>query len=334
MSSVAESDLVRGWQFSLSQAVRDPAQLLERLQLPSNLLAELQQAQTDFPLLVPESYLQRIQPGNAADPLLLQVLPLGAEVNAVPDFVLDPVGDGAARRAPGMLHKYQGRALLIAHHSCAVHCRYCFRRHYPYDEEPKSLAAWEPALTEIAADSSLHEILLSGGDPLLLSDRRLFALIDQLEDIPHLRRLRIHSRLPIVLPDRVTRDFIQRLKSLRLRSYLVVHANHAQELTGDCATALEELVAAGIPVMNQAVLLKGVNDSVEALEELCERCVDLGVLPYYLHQLDRVQGAAHFEVPVSRGLELIAALRVRLPGYAVPRYVVEEKSAPSKTPLV
>lgn len=323
----------RAWQKSLAGAIRDLPTLLKRVGVDSRLSIGPQPSETDFPVLVPDSYVRRIRPGDPADPLLLQVLPQVSEHLLVQEFTADPVQDAEACTAPGLLHKYHGRALLIAHGSCAVHCRYCFRRHFPYQEGPQSWDEWQPALEAIRQDSSLHEILLSGGDPLILSNRRLRQLLDALAEIPHVRRVRIHSRLPIVLPDRVTPGLISLLKSTRLRVVIVVHSNHARELTGDCAGALEQLVEAGFMVLNQAVLLRGVNDSVDALTELCERCIDLGVQPYYLHQLDRVQGAAHFEVPVETGRMLIREIRKRLPGYAVPRYVWEEPGGASKMPL-
>lgn len=321
------------WKNSLAEAVRDPRVLLERLGLPEQLILGSGAAVEQFSMLVPESYLSRMQPGNPADPLLLQVLPVSKESLPVPGFSDDPVSDAAARRQPGLLQKYQGRALLITQSACAVHCRYCFRRQYPYFSEPKRWEDWEPALDTIRADDTLREIILSGGDPLVASDLRLRTLIEHLAGIPHVRRLRIHSRLPIVLPNRVTDELLGVLRSTRLRPLLVVHANHARELVGDCADALRKLVDNGIPVLNQAVLLRGVNDSVEALHDLCERCVNLGVMPYYLHQLDRVRGAAHFEVSDETGLELIDQLRTRLPGYAIPRFVREIPDAASKVPV-
>ena len=207
--------------------------------------------------------------------------------------------------------------------ACAVHCRYCFRRHYPYGDEPKRLADWESAFKTIAADTTLHEVILSGGDPLMLTDARLQALCDRIAAIPHVTRLRLHTRLPIVLPERVTPRLLEILHAAGPTPIVVVHANHPQELAGTCADALRRLVRGGITVLNQAVLLRGVNDSVEAQAGLCEGLVDVGVIPYYLHQLDRVAGAAHFEVPEETGKALIAQLRRRLPGYAVPRYVRE-----------
>jgi EF-P beta-lysylation protein EpmB len=224
--------------------------------------------------------------------------------------------------------------LLITTNLCAIHCRYCFRRHYPYDEEPKSLAAWQPAIRHIAEDASIHEVILSGGDPLSLSDSRLCALVSAFREIPHLRRLRVHTRLPIVIPARVTNDLIDCLTNCRMAPYLVLHVNHSRELSEGVLHGIARLRQAGIVLLNQAVLLRGVNDTEAALLELCERLSNHGVLPYYLNQLDRVHGAAHFEVSISRGKELIKNLRERLPGYAVPRYVQDEPGVGSKTVLL
>lgn len=321
------------WHRSLAKAIRDPDELLDRLGLSGSLRPAVHQAARLFPLMVPESFLRRIEPSNPDDPLLRQVLPLFEETLDVPGFELDAVDDASFRLAPGLLKKYSGRALLIATGSCAVHCRYCFRRHYPYGEEPRRLDDWQPALDAIAEDFSIEEVLLSGGDPLMLTDQRLGDLLDRLEAIPHLRRLRIHTRLPIVLPDRVTGTLLDRLTKCRLTTVIVVHANHAAELVADCAEALRKLVAAPLTVLNQAVLLRGVNDSIEAQCNLSTALIDVGVLPYYLHQLDRVAGAAHFEVPVEEGRALIQEMRRRLPGYAVPRFVQEIPGEAHKTVL-
>ncbi|MGE3315974.1 MAG: EF-P beta-lysylation protein EpmB [Planctomycetaceae bacterium] len=323
----------RHWQRSLAEAVRDPAELVKLLQLPESIVPAARRAISEFPLLVPRSYLARMEMGNPRDPLLLQVLPLEAECDDVPGFVPDAVVEEPVRIVPGLLQKYPGRALLIATGACAVHCRYCFRRHYPYGNEPRRLDEWEPAFQALEADKSIHEIILSGGDPLMLNDARLEHLVTRLESIPHLLRLRVHTRLPIVLPDRVTVELIDLLKRTRLQPWIVVHANHPAEIAADCADALRTLVGAGLPVLNQAVLLRGINDALEPLVELSERLVNLGVMPYYLHQLDRVAGAAHFEVPIERGLALMDQLPNRLPGYAVARYVQEIAGRSCKTPL-
>jgi len=261
--------------------------------------------------------------GDPADPLLLQVLPLGQELDSPPEFTADPVGDAAARQAAGLLHKYEGRALLIATGACAVHCRYCFRREYPYSESPRTPADWQPVIDRLAAEPAIDEAILSGGDPLTLVDSHLAGLVERLARVPHLHRLRIHTRLPIMIPSRVTADLLDWLRGTRLTPIVVIHANHPQEIDDSVAAALARLSDAGIPLLNQAVLLRGVNDSAEALIGLSRRLIDLRVMPYYLHQLDRVRGAAHFEVPISRGQDLIEEMRRALPGYAVPRYVQE-----------
>lgn len=321
------------WQQELADSVRDSDRLCDLLQLPDAFREPARRAARDFPLLVPRNYLDRMEVGNIADPLLRQVLPLGDELLPMPGFLDDPVDDAAAQQTPGLLQKYSGRALMITTGACAVHCRYCFRRHYPYESAPRRLEDWQPALDVLRADATVREVLLSGGDPLTLTDQRLAELWSALESIPHLTRVRIHTRLPIVLPSRLTPGLLQMLRDSRLTPLLVLHANHPQELTGDCATAVRTLVRSGVTTLNQAVLLRGVNDTVDILAALCERLIDLGALPYYLHQLDRVRGAAHFEVPVERGLRLITELRRRLPGYAVPQYVQEIAGAPHKTPL-
>jgi EF-P beta-lysylation protein EpmB len=274
-----------------------------------------------------------MRPGDVNDPLLRQVLPLADELDDVPGFTADPVGDADALAQPGLLHKYDGRVLMVTTGACAVHCRYCFRRHFPYAQSPRTLADWQPAIDRIAFDASIREVILSGGDPLMLVDRVLAELVEELAEIPHLRRLRVHTRLPIVIPERVTDGLIDLLRRARLTPIVVVHANHVNELDESVAASLSRLVDAGIPLLNQAVLLRGVNDSVGAQAALCERLVDLRVIPYYLHQLDRVAGAAHFEVPVGEGQRLLRQLRERLPGYAVPRYVTEIAGSGSKTVL-
>ncbi len=322
------------WQRELAAAYRIPDELIARLNLPETCREPAQRAASLFPLMLTESYAARMRPGDLTDPLLRQVLPLHAETESASGFTTDAVGDHAAQLAPGLLQKYAGRALLIATGACAIHCRYCFRRHFPYGDAPRKLDDWEPALAALRADESIREIILSGGDPLMLTDRRLAELIALLAEIPHLQRLRIHSRLPIVLPSRVTDDLLELLTTSRFSVIMVVHANHPRELDLDCGPALRRLVRAGIPTLNQAVLLRGINDDANTLTDLCERLVDLGVLPYYLHQLDRVTGTAHFEVAEAVGLSLIRELQRRLPGYAVPRYVREEAGQAQKSPIV
>ncbi len=318
----------------MKDAVRDPAELCRLLALPENLVKNAGEAAQQFPLFVPRGFIARMKTGDPADPLLRQVLPLATEMQEVPDFGVDPVGDCSATMQAGLLQKYQGRVLLITTGTCAIHCRYCFRRHFPYEEAPRSIAHWQPALEAIAADASIHEVILSGGDPLSLVDATLAALIERLESIPHLRRLRIHTRLPIVIPERVTDELVAMLGGSRLTPVVVVHANHAQELDEHTARSLAKLAEARVVLLNQAVLLAGVNDSVEAQVALCERLIELRIVPYYLHQLDRVAGAAHFEVPLAIGRQIAKELRSRLPGYAVPRYVQEIAGAAHKINLL
>jgi EF-P beta-lysylation protein EpmB len=321
------------WQAAMKDAVRDPAELCRLLGLPAELVDRARAAAQQFPLFVPRGYIARMRPGDPHDPLLRQVLPLGEELDEVPGFVADPVCDAEAAHRPGLLHKYAGRVLLVATGTCAVHCRYCFRRHFPYADMPQSLDDWRPALDEIAGDESVHEVLLSGGDPFALVDRALAALVDELATIGHLERLRIHTRLPIVIPERVTQELVEIVCGTRLTPIVVIHANHANELDAQVAEALARLADGGLVLLNQAVLLAGINDTVEAQAALCERLVNFRVLPYYLHQLDRVAGAAHFEVPISKGRQIVEELRTRLPGYAVPRYVQEVPRAASKIQL-
>ena len=327
------------WQSVLAEAVRSPAELCRLLGLDPALAAAADRAATGFPLLVPRPYLARIRPGDPADPLLRQVLPQAAELVATPGFGPDPLDEAKTACGPGLLHllqKYRGRILMVTTGSCAVHCRYCFRRHFPYQGAlgvVSSCAQWDGALEQIAADPSLHEVILSGGDPLALPDAELAEVIGRLAEIPHLRRLRIHTRLPVMIPQRITDELPALLRGNRLSPIMVVQVNHPAEIDPAVAEAFGRLVDAGVPLLNQAVLLRGVNDRADVLAELCERLVDLRVMPYYLHQLDPVAGAAHFEVPIETGRALMAALRARLPGYAVPRYVRETRGGTSKEVL-
>lgn len=321
------------WQQALAAAVTDPVELCELLGLDPALVPAALQAGNGFPLKVPRGFVDRMKRGDPHDPLLLQVLPLGAELATVAGFTLDPVGDMASRAGTGLLHKYEGRALLVATGACAVHCRYCFRRHFPYSEESALSDGWREAVEALRADTSISEVILSGGDPLSLSDRRLTQLTDALKSAPHVRRLRIHTRYPVVLPERVDDGLLKWLSDLPLRKVVVIHANHANELNEPVAQACRNLASAGATLLNQSVLLAGINDSVEALAELSEALFAFEVLPYYLHVLDRVQGAAHFEVDQATALRLHEALMHRLPGYLVPRLVREVPGAASKTPV-
>ncbi len=324
---------ISAWQRELAQAITDPAELLRILELDPALLPAARTAAARFPLRAPRGFVARMVKGDPDDPLLRQVLPLAAESTSPPDFEVDPVGDRAALAAAGVLHKYHGRALLLVTGACAVHCRYCFRREFPYAESRASADEWRPALSYLADDASLREVILSGGDPLSLSDRRLGALLAALDRIPHLERLRIHSRQPIVLPERVDDGLLDLLAQTRLRRVLVVHANHPREIDGRVREALERLAAAGVTLFNQSVLLRGINDSAATLVELSEALFSARVLPYYLHLLDRVCGAAHFEVKEPEASAIMKAVRQRLPGYLVPRLVREQPGQPAKTPV-
>ena len=291
------------------------------------------EAAAQFPLRVPRGFVARMRHGDPHDPLLRQVLPLDAELRPMPGFSLDAVGDSAAKAADGVIRKYNGRALLVTTGSCAINCRYCFRRHFPYAEETAAANGWQGAIDLIRADASIHEVILSGGDPWSLATHKLAELTDALATVPHLRRLRIHTRLPVVLPERVDDALLAWLGALPWPVTVVLHANHANEFDAQVDAALARLRGAGAQLLNQAVLLKGINDSVDALADLSERGWAAGVLPYYLHQLDRVQGAAHFEVDDDRAKALHGALAARLSGYLVPRLVREVAGDTGKRPL-
>lgn len=320
------------WRELWRDAITDAGELLEAVGL-AHLGDRLPPGDAGFALRVPRGFVARMQRGDPRDPLLLQVLPQLAELDQVPGFSADAVGDLAAREAQGVLHKYHGRALLIASGSCAVNCRYCFRRHFPYGEEIAAAGQWRQALAHLQADPSISELILSGGDPLALATSKLEELGRGLAELPHVTRLRIHTRLPVVLPERVDAPFLAWLEALPLQKVVVLHANHANEFDAGVDAACAGLRQAGATLLNQSVLLRGINDQVEALSALSERLFAAGVLPYYLHQLDRVQGAAHFEVDDVRALALVEGVRQRLPGYLVPRLVREVAGDASKRPL-
>jgi EF-P beta-lysylation protein EpmB len=307
----------------MQTAIRDGAELCRYLALPHDRVASAVEAGRSFPVFAPLGYVAKMRPGDPDDPLLRQVLPIAAELVSESGFTTDPVGDLPAKVIPGLLRKYTGRVLLITTGACAIHCRYCFRRHFPYHDGAASHHRRMAAVEAIAADLTIEEVILSGGDPLTLPDAQLSDLANRLAEIPHLKRLRVHSRLPIVIPERVTSELISWMRGTRLTPIMVVHANHPRELDNDVAESLRRFIDNGIPVLNQSVLLRGVNDDVATLADLSRRLIELRTMPYYLHQLDRVAGAAHFEVPETRGRELVEQLRAILPGYAVPRYVRE-----------
>ena len=321
------------WKNALATAIRDPAELLALLALPEYLLEGASQAAREFPLRVPRGFVARMETGNPADPLLRQILPLDKELRPVAGYLSDPVGDLAARAGAGLLHKYQGRALLTATGACAVHCRYCFRRHFPYAEQHPGRDDWQGVVDYLLSHPEIDELILSGGDPLMLDNPHLHRLGERLREVPHLKRLRLHSRLPIVLPERIDPGLLDWLRQLPWPVVLVVHCNHAREIDPMVAEAMFKLHQAGATLLNQSVLLAGVNDSVKSLAELSHRLFAVRVLPYYLHVLDRVAGAAHFDLPQARAVALLDGLRGRLPGYLLPRLVREIAGENAKTPL-
>jgi EF-P beta-lysylation protein EpmB len=328
----AQPQVLLDWRQSLRDAVTDARELLALLDL-GELADKLPPNDAGFPLRVPRGFVTRMRKGDPRDPLLLQVLPQLAECESVADYVTDAVGDLRARVAHGVLQKYQGRALLIAGGSCAVNCRYCFRRHFAYSEEIAAANGWQEALAHLRADDSIHEAILSGGDPLILSTTKLREFGTALAGIPHVRTLRIHTRVPVVLPERIDHEFCGWLAALPLRRAIVLHVNHANEIDESVRLACARLREAGVSLLNQSVLLRGINDDADALAALSERLFDCGVMAYYLHQLDRVRGTAHFAVEDSDARDLTDSLRARLPGYLVPRLVREVAGASSKTPL-
>lgn len=323
----------KSWQMLWRESVRDPRELLKMLDL-THLAGQISdEAAAQFPLRVPVGFVAKMRRGDSNDPLLRQVLPILDEEQLAEGFSLDAVGDAAAKGGTGVIHKYRGRALLITTGSCAIHCRYCFRRHFPYAGETAASQHWSEAIDYLKSDTSITEVILSGGDPLSLSTAKLKELTDALTRLPHIRRLRIHTRLPVVLPERVDDELLAWLGNLSWPVAVVIHANHANELADDVANAVVKLRNRHITVLNQAVLLKGVNDNAQGQIELSERLFEIGVLPYYLHQLDKVQGAAHFQIGDQQARDIHQSMMRALPGYLVPKLVQEIAGEASKTPL-
>ncbi len=326
------SDSHINWQKELAQVFTSPEQLLEYLELDPGPWQAGLAARRLFPMRVPRPFADKMEKGNPHDPLLRQVLPLAEEFLQVPGFVKDPLAEHDSA-LPGLLHKYRSRVLLIVRGGCAVNCRYCFRRHFPYDDNSPDKAGRERALDYIAAHPEINEVILSGGDPLMAKDEHLDTLITGLEAIPHLKRLRIHTRLPVVIPSRLTDGLLQRLRISRLQTVMVLHVNHANEVDDTLASTLLDWRGAGITLLNQGVLLAGVNDDADTLSRLSERLFEAGVLPYYLYLLDKVEGAAHFNVEEQQARQLMAQLLTRLPGFLVPKLVREIGGETSKTPV-
>ncbi|GAB3382897.1 EF-P beta-lysylation protein EpmB [Spongiibacter taiwanensis] len=321
------------WQQQMRNVIREPEELMARLGLDPCREPALAEALKLFPLRVPEAFVAKMTRGDWRDPLLLQVMPSGAETVTTPGFSDDPLEERSANPVPGLIHKYRSRALLITTPSCAINCRYCFRRSFPYQENSPARRDWHAALNYIAQRSELHEVILSGGDPLVAKDQTLAELIKQIAAIEHITTLRIHTRLPLVMPARVTAELIDTLCATRLQTVVVVHCNHPNELDTETELAFSRLRAAGVTLLNQSVLLAGINDTAEVQVALQKKLFSQGVLPYYLHLLDRVQGAAHFQASEASGIALIKAMRATLPGYLVPRLVRELPGEDSKTPI-
>lgn len=321
------------WQTELRQCVENPAELLALLELPETLLDGARAADHAFALRVPRPWLSRIRKGDLQDPLLRQILPLDDELKQVPGFSTDPLAEADANHASGLIHKYTDRVLLILTGACAINCRYCFRRHFPYSDNSLGPQQWQAVLDYLHRHPQVSEIILSGGDPLATPDGRLQRMLNDLSDIKHLQRVRIHSRLPVVIPQRVTQTLLDALTSTRLQPVMVLHINHPQEIDPAVAEACQKLRQAGITLLNQAVLLRGINDSRAVQKTLSETLFSCGVLPYYLFVLDAVAGAAHFDVDDVQAQHLVGELQTVLPGYLVPRLAREIPGRPSKTLL-
>ena len=324
----------QNWQSQLSDLITDPLELLETLQLsPDQLLSGAILASEQFKLRVPRAFVGKMNMGDPLDPLLLQVLPHHLELEEHPGYVTDPLGEEQANQQPGVLHKYKSRFLLTLTGACAVHCRYCFRRHFPYQENLPKNEDWLNIKSYIESQPDINEVIFSGGDPLTLSNRKLKLWIDRLESLEQIKFLRIHSRVPIVIPNRVDEELVSLLKNSRLRIILVVHSNHAAELDDFTCTKLSLLVQQQITVLNQAVLLNGVNNSAQVLVDLSYRLFDAGVMPYYLHVLDKVKGAHHFDLSPEQINLIYKDVLESLPGYLVPKLVREIAGEKNKTPL-
>lgn len=322
-------DITEPWQKILAQGFSSVESLLHFLQLPQELGSSF--AEKEFKTRVPQRFVNRMQVGNPHDPLLLQVLASGRELALQENYSADPLQEKAANPLQGLIHKYQGRVLLILTGACAINCRFCFRRHFPYAENNPGRVNWKNVFHQLAEDKSIHEVILSGGDPLLAPDAQFEWLFSELMEIKHLKTLRIHTRIPVVLPERIQDSFLLLLEKLPLRKVVVLHVNHPNELDDSVYDACQKLKQANCHLLNQTVLLKDVNNDSAILTALSEKLFDYGVLPYYLHCLDKVAGAAHFDMPMEESLALFHQLQNQLPGYLVPRLVREEAGKRSKT---
>ena len=321
------------WQQQYKNSIKSIDALCNVLNLQIDQLSLSNNANQSFPLRVPWSYVRRMQKSNPLDPLLLQVLPQAQEEHYIEGFSVDPVGDLASTKSAGLLQKYYGRALLLTTSRCGVHCRYCFRRHFPYSKQNPRYDSWQNAINELSNDPSINEVILSGGDPLVLDDAELDNLVSRLEFIPHIKRIRIHTRLPVVIPDRINKTLINWINKSSLQIIVVLHINHAQEMDQYLQLKIQSLLAANCTLLNQSVLLKNINDHSDKLVKLSEALFSAGVLPYYLHMLDKVHGAAHFEVCESQARSIMQEVQNKLPGYLVPKLVIEKVGLGSKTQI-
>lgn len=320
------------WQKDLRHVITNPKRLLDLLDISSEDYLQHFKARKLFPVRVPLPFIKRMKKGDLNDPLLKQVMPLSSEFVVTDGFVTDPLQEHDTV-ATGLLHKYKSRVLMIVKAGCAINCRYCFRRHFPYQDNSPNKQRWQEALTYIANNNEISEVIFSGGDPLMASDEHLIWLVEQIEQIPHVKRLRIHSRLPVVIPRRITPTLVDLLKNTRLKATLVLHINHANEIDIDFINALEPLRAARIPLFNQSVMLKGINDDSQTLCQLSEQLFDVGIQPYYLHLFDPVQGAAHFDVPEEKAISIVNEMLASLPGFLMPKLVREVAGQANKTPI-
>ena len=320
------------WQKELANVITDPKTLLELVDISPEMYQHHFAARKLFPVRVPRPLISRIKKGDINDPILKQVMPLDLEFSITEGYNEDPLEEHDTV-APGLLHKYKHRVLMMVKTGCAINCRYCFRRHFPYADNSPNKARWQQALTYIEQHNEINEVIFSGGDPLMASDEHLQWLITEIEKIPHINRLRIHTRLPIVIPQRITPALVNTLRTTRLKPVIVFHVNHANEIDNDVAEALEPLISARIPLFNQSVLLKGINNDAKILAQLSERLFDIGIQPYYLHLFDKVQGVAHFDLTETEAKEITLQLMAILPGYLMPKLVREIAGEANKTPI-
>ena len=324
-------NLYSDWKAELSHCVSSIDDLLNQLGLNANNLSATEQAAIDFPIKVPQPFVQLMEYGNPNDPLLKQVLPISSELAIDSNFSTDPVDESNYNPVPGIVHKYHNRVLMIISPNCAINCRYCFRRHFPYDENRQSKQQWLEALDYLKTKPEINEVIYSGGDPLAANDNFLRWLTAEIESISHIKRLRIHSRLPVVIPARIDEPLINWLGHTRLKPTFVLHINHANEISTELSQGVDRLKQAGISVLNQSVLLKGINDSSDQLIALSEKLFDAGIMPYYLHMLDPVQGASHFDVSKKHAVEIFHQIKSEFPGFLTPKLVQERAGETSKT---